>query len=75
MDICGTGQIDFIEWPADKKAIDIGSFYADSTRFKKAVGWAPHVSLRAGLTSTIEYYRSNLEHYLDEPTPAPSSVA
>jgi UDP-glucose 4-epimerase len=75
IEIARAGSIRHVPWPAEKKVIDIGSFYADSTRFKKAVGWAPHVSLRAGLTSTIEYYRSNLEHYLDEPTPAPSSVA
>ena len=55
--------------------IDIGSFYADSTRFRNAVGWTPHVSLREGLARTIEYYRANLEHYLDEPAPAPSGVA
>jgi hypothetical protein len=33
------------------------------------------VSLRAGLTRTIEYYRAHLEHYLDEPATTPSNVA
>ena len=75
IDVAGAGSVRHVPWPADKKAIDIGSFYADSSRFKRVVGWAPHVSLRVGLTRTIEYYRKNFEHYLDEPTPTPSSVA
>ncbi len=62
-------------WPPDKKAIDIGSFYADSSRFERAVGWTPRVSLREGLTRTLEYYRRHLAHYLDEPAPAPSHMA
>src|SRR5262249_17594378 len=38
IDIAGTGRVEFIDWPADKKAIDIGSFYADSTKFKETTG-------------------------------------
>ena len=64
-----------VPWPPDKKAIDIGSFYAESSRFRAAVGGRPTVSLRAGLARTIEYYRVHLEHYLDEPAPTPSNVA
>jgi len=75
LDVAGGGTVRHVAWPPEKKTIDIGSFYADSTRFKRAVGWEPKVTLRLGLTRTIQYYRENLEHYLDEPTPAPSSVA
>jgi UDP-glucose 4-epimerase len=73
--VAGAGSVCHVPWPADKKAIDIGSFYADSSRFKETVGWTPRVSLRAGLTQTIAYYRAHLEHYVDEPAPTPSSVA
>ncbi|HTL01802.1 MAG TPA: NAD-dependent epimerase/dehydratase family protein [Vicinamibacterales bacterium] len=75
IDVAGAGSVRHVPWPADKKAIDIGSFYADSTRFKEMVGWTPSVPLRTGLTRTIEYYRKHLEHYLDEQTPTPSTVA
>src|SRR5438094_10630821 len=47
--IAGTGSVRYVEWPADKKAIDIGSFYADSTKFKTATGWRPTVTLEDGL--------------------------
>jgi UDP-glucose 4-epimerase len=75
IDVAGSGSVRHVPWPAEKKAIDIGSFYADSSRFKDVVGWTPKVSLRTGLTQTLEYYRKNIEHYLDDPAPTPSSVA
>ena len=49
-----------MEWPADKKVIDIGSFYADSTLFKTRTGWAPRIGLAEGLRRTIEYYRPRM---------------
>jgi UDP-glucose 4-epimerase len=75
IDVAGAGSARHVPWPEEKKAIDIGSFYADSSKFKHAMDWSPRVSLRTGLTQTIEYYRANLEHYLDERTPTPSSIA
>jgi UDP-glucose 4-epimerase len=67
IDIAGSGRYSFAEWPADKKAIDIGSFYADSTRFKRASGWSPTVTLREGLQRTLAYYREHMRHYVEEP--------
>jgi len=65
--IAGGGRVECVAWPADKKAIDIGSFYADSSKFARATGWAPTVSLDEGLTRAVEFYRANLAHYVDGP--------
>ncbi len=62
--VAGTGRMRLVEWPADKKRIDIGSFYTDSTRFSAATGWQPRVNLRDGLAATIAFYRAHLPHYL-----------
>jgi UDP-glucose 4-epimerase len=67
IDVAGTGRYKMVEWPAEKKAIDIGSFYADSSKFKAAVGWEPRVGLREGLSRTVAYYREHLPRYLSEP--------
>lgn len=67
IDVAGTGSFKMVEWPAEKKAIDIGSFYADSSKFKAAVGWEPRVGLREGLARTVAYYREHLPRYLNEP--------
>jgi UDP-glucose 4-epimerase len=66
VEVAGSGRYRFVEWPADKKVIDIGSFYADSTRFKRATGWAPAVPLREGFARTLAFYREHLQHYVDD---------
>jgi UDP-glucose 4-epimerase len=53
-----------VEWPAEKKAIDIGDFYADSTRIRDTVGWSPTTTLRDGLGQTFDYYRRHFAHYV-----------
>lgn len=62
----GSGRVSYVEWPAEKRAIDIGSFYTDSSKFQRTTGWTQQVSLADGLASTLEYYRRNLAHYIDQ---------
>jgi UDP-glucose 4-epimerase len=62
--IAGTGRIEFVEWPAEKRAIDIGSFYADSTKFRTATGWVPSVTLEDGLRRTVAFYREHFAQYV-----------
>ena len=65
LDVAGSGTVRYVEWPAEKKAIDIGSFYSDSTKFQQAVGWRPTVALRDGFSQTIAFYREHLAKYLE----------
>jgi UDP-glucose 4-epimerase len=62
--VAGTGSVRYVEWPAEQKAIDIGSFYADSTKFKTTTGWHPMVSLEDGLRRTVAFYREHFCHYV-----------
>jgi UDP-glucose 4-epimerase len=64
--IAGAGRVEYVSWPPDKKVIDIGSFYADSTRFMTVTGWKPTVSLADGLRRTIEFYRRHFPRYVDD---------
>jgi UDP-glucose 4-epimerase len=73
IDLAGTGRYRFVEWPPDKKAIDIGSFYADSSRFKAASGWTARVPFREGIDRTLAYYRRHMAHYLDAGDAAPGA--
>jgi UDP-glucose 4-epimerase len=63
--VAGSGRIEYVAWPPEKKAIDIGSFYADSSKFSSATGWAPRVGLADGLASTVAFYRAHYEQYVD----------
>lgn len=68
----GGAGIAYQPFPEYRKAIDIGSYYTDSTRIRDDLGWEPRVGFRCGIQQTIDYYRGRLEHYLDpsgaEPT-------
>ena len=69
IDVAGAGSVRHVAWPDEKKAIDIGSFYADWSRFRQAVNWEPRVSLRAGFARTLDYYRAHAAEYLDDQAP------
>ncbi len=59
----GQGSFRTIPFPADRKPIDIGDYYADYRMIRGKLGWQPRVSLREGLSRTLEYYRLYREHY------------
>jgi UDP-glucose 4-epimerase len=63
--IAGSGRVEYVEWPPEKKAIDIGDFYADSSKFRRVTGWTPTVSLGDGLASTVAFYREHFDRYVD----------
>ena len=70
--IAGSGRCRFVEWPAEKKAIDIGDFYADSTRIGRTLGWAPVTGLADGLRRTIEFYREHFDQYVPPTAAVPA---
>jgi UDP-glucose 4-epimerase len=63
VELNGAGQFVQREFPADRKRIDIGDYYADDALIRRTLGWQPQVSLRDGLARTLDFFRSNLDHY------------
>lgn len=57
-----------VRFPPDRKAIDIGDYYADSSAYQAAAGWTPRTDLEPGLAKTIEFFRRNWDKYLPERT-------
>jgi UDP-glucose 4-epimerase len=66
--VAGSGRVRHIEWPPEKKAIDIGSFYADSSKFMQTTGWRQTVLLEEGLRRTVTFYRQHFNKYVDDTT-------
>jgi UDP-glucose 4-epimerase len=64
-----SGRYRFVEWPPEKKAIDIGDFYADSTLIRETLGWEPLVPLQEGLARTLDFYRAHFPHYVNSGAP------
>jgi UDP-glucose 4-epimerase len=60
----GGGSFERKSFPAERKSIDIGDFYADDSRFRAATGWAPNVGVAEGLDRALAYYRPRLAAYL-----------
>ncbi len=63
----GSGRVRYVDWPPDKKAIDIGSVYADSSKFMAVTGWRQTVKLEEGLRRTVAFYRQHYDKYVDDP--------
>jgi UDP-glucose 4-epimerase len=59
----GGGKFVVKNFPADRKKIDIGGFYADDRKLRSALGWCPRSSLRVALEKTLAFYRKELPHY------------
>jgi UDP-glucose 4-epimerase len=52
------------DFPADRRNIDIGDYYADFSHIQTMLGWKPNVTLQKGLAHTIAFYREHLPKYL-----------
>ena len=59
----GRGTYNFIPFPKERKAIDIGDYYADFSKIRNAFGWRPKIKLEEGLRRTLAYYEQNKQHY------------
>ncbi|MBV5330036.1 MAG: NAD-dependent epimerase/dehydratase family protein [Chlorobium sp.] len=64
IELHGSGSYSVHSFPVDRKKIDIGDYYSDFRKFESATGWNPKVSLREGLSRTIEYYKANIAQYI-----------
>jgi UDP-glucose 4-epimerase len=60
----GGGGFRIVPFPDERKRIDIGDFYNDYSKIRRALGWEPRISLRDGLAQSVEYYRRHIDHYL-----------
>ncbi len=65
VELNGGGKYELVPFPDDRKAIDIGDYYADFRKIDKLLSWSPQVNLEEGLKQTLEFYRANQAHYWD----------
>jgi nucleoside-diphosphate-sugar epimerase len=53
-----------VPFPKERKAIDVGDFICDYSSFSSAFGWEPKIKFEEGIKRSLEYFRSELEHYI-----------
>jgi UDP-glucose 4-epimerase len=64
VEVNGSGKFEIRDFPADRRAIDIGDYYGDFSKIRTELGWAPKRSLRETIESTLRYFRDSMPHYL-----------
>jgi UDP-glucose 4-epimerase len=60
----GGGSFVVRDFPAERKRIDIGDYYAEDKLFRSLTGWAPRTDLQSGLTQSLAFSRAHLSHYV-----------
>ncbi|MBI2907685.1 MAG: NAD-dependent epimerase/dehydratase family protein [Chloroflexi bacterium] len=61
--ICGSGSYAAVDFPPERKRIDIGDYYSDYRKAKRVLDWMPTTTLAQGLQRTVDFFRRNKEHY------------
>jgi UDP-glucose 4-epimerase len=59
----GSGSYRIVPFPPERKAIDIGDYYASDEKIRAVLGWHAQVPLEDGLRRTLDYYREHGERY------------
>ena len=60
--VAGIGSVNFVPYPEERKAIEIGDYIADITKIKE-LGWSPRIELEEGLKRTIRFYEKYKDNY------------
>jgi UDP-glucose 4-epimerase len=64
VEAAGSGRVEHAPWPADRDAIDIGSYVGNSSKAKRMLGWEPSTPFGDGIGRTVDFYRRHLSWYL-----------
>jgi nucleoside-diphosphate-sugar epimerase len=62
--VAGTGRVEYVPWPPDRDAIDIGSYFGDSSKAKRLLGWEPRTAFADGIARSLAFYRARAAWYL-----------
>jgi dTDP-glucose 4,6-dehydratase/UDP-glucose 4-epimerase len=57
------GSYQLIDFPADRKVIDIGDYYSDFSKIRQTLGWEPKTALKQGLQKSLAYYAQHQKEY------------
>ena len=64
VEVNGSGKYEIRDFPADRRAIDIGDYYGDFSKIRTELGWTPKRTLRETVESTLRYFRASMPHYV-----------
>lgn len=60
----GSASYKLVEFPENRKSIDIGDYYGDWSHAKETLSWEPRIPLEEGLDRTLGFYEQNWRSYI-----------
>jgi UDP-glucose 4-epimerase len=60
----GSGEVTFVPWPLERKAIEVGDAIISNRKFKETFHFLTKYDLQSGLLKTGEYYKTCMEKYI-----------
>jgi UDP-glucose 4-epimerase len=63
VEVAGGGSWRLVPFPEERRAIDIGDYFADDSKIRSRLGWEPKVGVREGLERSVAYYREHGADY------------
>ena len=63
IDTTGQSKIEFTPFSEERRKQEPGDFYSDISKIYKYIGWKPKVSLREGISRTVDFYKKNKSYY------------
>ena len=64
VEVNGRGEYAIRDFPADRRVIDIGDYYADFSKIRSELGWTPQRTIRETVEETLRYFRDAMPHYV-----------
>ena len=58
---CKSGSFKAVPFPKNLEKFELGSFYFDISKVKRAFGWKPKIKMKEGIKKMVEYYKNNKE--------------
>lgn len=62
--IMGSGRVRHIEWPKERKVVDVGDAIISNKKIRETLNWMPLYNLESGLIKTKIYFEKCLDKYL-----------
>src|ERR1043166_3400411 len=59
IEVNGGGRYEIKEFPPERRAIDVGDYYADFSKIRDDLGWRPKRSLHETIETTLAYFRDS----------------
>jgi UDP-glucose 4-epimerase len=58
-----SGRVQIMEYPKQRKPIEIGNFTTDNCKMTQTLGWTPHITLEQSLQRCLTFYRDHRADY------------